>query len=250
VLAPGDRLLMVEEEHDNRDGYSVSPVHLWSVATGQRLCSFDYQGTFPRIAAVAPDGRTFVGDWEDCFMIWNASSCEMMERGAPCAHGDKVYVDAGETVAFIVERGREPTLYTMGISSGDVREVFGTGGTSVEGSLLPFPDGERLAVANRTYMMVRNLTSGELLWSHQHDRPSSHFMALSPDGNLLAVCTGNGVVQVWDLTTQASWWCRPLDYFNHSEWLSEWFVPGSICDLEFGLVPAWQDNSFDQRLPS
>jgi len=249
VLAPGDRLLMVEEEHDNRDGYSVSPVHLWSVATGQRLCSFDYQGTFPRIAAVAPDGRTFVGDWEDCFMIWNASSCEMMERGAPCAHGDKVYVDAGETVVFLKELGKGPTIHTYSVFSPVVRLVF-TSGRIRMGALLPFPDGERLAVTNRWYVMVRNLTSGEQLWSLFLERPFDKAVAVSPDGNLLAVCTGNGVVQVWDLTTQASWWCRPLDYFNHSEWLSEWFVPGSICDLEFGLVPAWQDNSFDQRLPS
>jgi len=246
VLAPGDRLLMVEEEHDNRDGYSVSPVHLWSVATGQRLCSFDYQGTFPRIAAVAPDGRTFVGDWEDCFMIWNASSCEMMERGAPCAHGDKVYVDAGETVAFIGLLGSrtEPTLYTLSISSGDILEVFQSGRISTDGALLLFPDGERLAVATRWYVMVRNLTSGEQLWSLFLERPFDKAVAVSPDGNLLAACTGNGLVKVWDLTTQASCWCRPGDYFNHSE------MRGFGCTLEFGLVPAWQDNSFDQRLPS
>ncbi len=78
------------------------------------------------------------------------------------------------------------------------------------------PRGDRFAVWGCSVgLEMRKADSGELLFEARHDSGFLHDVQFSPDGRLVATCSSDHTVRIWDTTTGAS--AGPA--LNHSGWV-------------------------------
>lgn len=234
MLSGGFRLLTLELGNDN-DMEEVDLARIWSVDSGRLHCTAP---PLSPVTAVARDGRTFAGLLAAHHVILSTSSCEVSYSLVPNLRlWDAGYIDDGDLFAVIAHDGM---VLQWNISTGAPLPIFGASFPDTFPSMLPFPDGVRVATFDDGNVMVWNSTSGNMLLNLRHTlRFALWSAAVSLDGRLLAVCNATGAVDIWDLVTGASTQFRPAGVF----------FDRPVCYLEFGLVPGWELNSFPLAWP-
>jgi WD40 repeat protein len=205
AVSPDGKVLAV----DSADGF----LHLWSVATGEKLRHIDTQhGLFgwrhSVVLAFSPDGRTLAA-WgtENAIRFWDVRTGK--ERAAPDAHRGTVC-----TVAFsadgrsIATAGEDRRVRLWSPSDGRPQRSLSPPKSVYEIRSVAFsPNGRTLAgTGDHDAIHHWRIGDGTALPSlHAKDTSYVHEVAFAPDGRILATAdsrtTGTGSVILWDSDT-------------------------------------------------
>jgi len=170
---------------------------IWDVPRGEERCLL--RGISVSVARPFPDGsRLLTATYLDRRpMVWNASSCALLLQ---LAHPHIVLDIAvlGEALTTVDING---IIFIWGKDSGLLqRRLAEPMAFDPPYSLLPFPDGQRLAMVYRSQLLIWNVTSGVALHNISHAAIES--VAIAPCGDVIATCSDVRAA-AWDTQTGA-----------------------------------------------
>jgi DNA-binding SARP family transcriptional activator/WD40 repeat protein len=211
-------------------GFFASPLQLHDAASGQ-LTGTLFKGVVDGTIAASPDGRLIAAGSQDRGVgIWNLQMGKRIARltGVPGGY-DLSWSPAGNLVAA----DTLTAVQLWNVSDPSHPHLLTDIPTANPGSLnylLFTPDGRRLVTAadgKRTISMI-NIADRRAIWSTTISDATHYQVALSPDGNTVAINSGHpsqGRLTLLDATTGALLRSVPLQsyggvaYLHHGQWL-------------------------------
>jgi WD40 repeat protein len=182
------RVAVAEQNYVNSAAFSAdgklvaAELRVWDVASGRVLATFRDQQAANDFTASSipifptPDGRQVITVEKEGIRIWEISS--------------------GKEVRWAVRS----KIHNEAVALSPDGRLLATGGVVVRGE-------ERRAVQFDPAIRIWELASGKEVATLEGHEESTHGLAFSPDGKLLASCSGSSqtindqTVRVWDLTT-------------------------------------------------
>jgi WD40 repeat protein len=190
---------------------------LVDIRTGKsRSLRTAYRGNAASTVAFSPDGKmlaTGSGEFGEDFRVrlWDVTTDkelhpELQEPGGRAGGSFKIAVPAdGKTVVTMGSHwNSESPIKTWDAVTGRLlREMEGPNNTSMAIS----PDGKILASCTRDlkyyqwWILLRDLSTGEVIRKWSLDRAEPRLLAFSPDGRVLASAGWQNALILWDATT-------------------------------------------------
>ncbi|MFN8440614.1 MAG: BTAD domain-containing putative transcriptional regulator [Caldilineaceae bacterium] len=178
-------------------------VRLWSVATGQQICSLPGPSPFARRCAFSPDGRWLAGVYLDqTICLWAMDG----QADYPLHHTMRAHTSIVETLLFspdsrtLFSSGWDNQLCRWDVQCGSLQTTWLTQPVCTE--LAIHPDGQFLAAGGGDHVIrLRDAETGQV-FSEWHDH--SHVIAaldFSCDGRLLASASHDNSIRLWDVAT-------------------------------------------------
>jgi WD40 repeat protein len=184
-----------------------STVRLWDAVTGEPCATLPHPGIV-RALAFGPDGTWLVSgsDGDDRLRFWDVATGSIRKeiRGPGGSRGIVVVSPDGKRVAATALRpagGYHLAVYDVG---------SGTPLFTAEGAALAYsPDGRWLAVreADEKMVILRDARSYEVAARFRGHADGVNSAAFSADDRLLATCSSDRTVRVWQIDSGA---CRVL----------------------------------------
>lgn len=188
-------------------------VSIWDVVTGKESHSWTYIGALPpdqRVVSFATSSRwvAFVGSDFHEIKLCDSESGQVMHT----LKADRLPV----CLDFNARGTRLFGLFNVGRGEGEVRIWDVTTGAAISHGLngtvdycvsaALSPDGSRIALGSvRGRVTVRDVATGDLLFTLEGPTDSARCLRFGPDGTRLAAAANGGLqVKVWDVTSSAA----------------------------------------------
>ena len=202
----GQRLASASGDHDWDEGKNemiIKPgadqVHLWDVATRQRILSLKSPSGFGGKVAFSPDGKHLVTDSQDGMIrIWDAGTGQEVRsfQGHTSAVGNLAFSPDGKVVVF----GTANEIKLCDVATG--KELLNSKFLgNMAGGIKFSPDGKRLAASNGGVVNVLNTTDGKVLLELKGHTAYCIGVTFSPNGKWLASGSWDNTAKLWDAST-------------------------------------------------
>ncbi|MFJ2239723.1 translation initiation factor IF-2 N-terminal domain-containing protein [Streptomyces sp. NPDC087859] len=176
-------------------GAHLDGVRLWDPTTGEEVRSFGYPASSLKAVAFSPDGQLLAGAHLDGVQLWDPTTGEEV-RFLPGWASSLSFSPDGSVLAGAGTRLAEGAAHVWDVRTGQlVRTLTGHNASQAVFSA----DGRLLASvgesAGEHSVQLWDALSGEPLWT-QPDHAVIRAVVFSPDSDLLATASDNGVVRV------------------------------------------------------
>jgi WD40 repeat protein len=176
-------------------------VRLWDVATGQELFPGQGNDTAPRALAYSPDGRLLASADDGTLRLWDPMTGALL-RALPQASTTSLAFSADGK--GLIAGSRDGTVRLRDAATG--KEISCVKGDAASRSVVLSPDGKVIATIGEHGNITRLWRSdtGKTVWRIEGDGSTNGmagYIALSPDGNLLAVGGVEQDVTLYDIRT-------------------------------------------------
>lgn len=178
-------------------------VHLWQIATGQRLDTLQSFNNHIYAVDVSHDGTLVAsGGADGSICLWQLNTGQLVQllRG----HSRSVYSIAfNPNGSMLASAGRETSIRLWDIATGQTIRVL-TGHSDDVEALQFSPDGARLISASRDgTLRLWDATTGQPLRILRGHTDQVRACALGPGGNLLVSGGHDRTVRLWDVRSAA-----------------------------------------------
>jgi WD40 repeat protein len=180
-------------------------VRLWDAKTGEPCATLSHPGVV-RTLAFGPDSRWLVtaSDRDDRLYIWDVATARVRKE-IPCPH---TYI-----VTLAVSSDGRRVAAWQGYANSHLNVYDVTSGEQLfaaDGGVLAYsPDGRWLAglAADNKTVLLRDARTHERAARFEGHKNLVYSAAFSPDSRLLATCSGDSAVRLWQVDSGA---CREL----------------------------------------
>ncbi len=172
-------------------------LRLWDVASGQLRSTIKGNEIYVGSVVFSPDGKKVVtGSADEFVRVWNVENGALLstlECSHPYStHKNLAFVSGGERI--ISNGGSDGFVYTWDANSGD---LLSTHTIPDLVSLMFAPDGKYFYASTNDQVDLCDAESGEIIKSVNDFSSWIYDLAISPDGNILAVASGKDPLKLW-----------------------------------------------------
>jgi WD40 repeat protein/serine/threonine protein kinase len=186
--------------------------YLWAQSRPNEL--FILPTNYSSAARHSPDGRLLAvaGGTDGIVSVWEADSQRRLKsiQASPTDVAGLAFSPDGKTLATASRFADKEKVKLWDVESGRLQAVLLPDNRQEAGCVSFSPDGQRLiTIASTAYtkgipseVRVWDVASRRQLFELAVDGSFSRSCSLSPDGQMLAIGDGDGLVRVWDLKIQ------------------------------------------------
>ncbi len=171
-------------------------VQLWRVSVGMRINNFPNAGTR---AVISPSGNWLVSAHNSVVYLWRIADESLWCSLKGHTH-DVVWMVFSPDEQILATAALDMTVKLWQVADGTLLETLEEGIGAVRSGMAFSPDRKLLAIgsAGTDTLRLWSVSGGTLLHRLKEPDGSIVSVAFSPDGGLLAVGTGDGLVHIWD----------------------------------------------------
>jgi WD40 repeat protein len=170
---------------------------LWDVASGQLRRTIKGHQFAVQSIAFSPDGKKLAtGSLDEFVRVWNAASGALLTTlegsSSYSTQKDLAFISGGERL--VSNGGSNGFVYTWDANNGELLSTHTIPGLV---SLMFAPDGKTFYARTDDEVDLCAAESGEIIKSIKDFSARVYDLALSPDGNTLAVVSGEDPLKLW-----------------------------------------------------
>ncbi|MBD2770559.1 serine/threonine-protein kinase [Iningainema tapete] len=175
-------------------------IKLWSLVTGQEICTFNGHDSRINVLAISSNGQTLVSGSEDkTIKLWNLGTGQeirSLREISPRFHAFALSKD-GKVLAT---GNDDHTIKLWNLTTGQVRTLFGH--SFAVHSVAITPDGKTLASGSFDQTIrLWNLTTGQHIRTLTGHSDKVSFVTVSSNGQILASASFDKTIKLWNLAT-------------------------------------------------
>lgn len=220
AVSPNGKLLATTD--------SYGKIHLWRIADGQQILSWNAHIGWVRSLAFSPDGKTVISGSEDATVkLWDVSTgqCRQLLRGHT---GWILFVafSSYSNTTLLASCSEDTTVKLWDFSTGKCYQTL-RGHTSYVCYVAFSPDGKTLASSSfdRT-VKLWDITTGQCLKTLQGHQEVVGFVTFISDGQSLISASEDEKIKVWNVQTGQ---CERTLPGGQNDWIW-WSAVALSCD--------------------
>ncbi|NET25313.1 NACHT domain-containing protein [Okeania sp. SIO1I7] len=191
AFTPDSKLLATGDESGK--------IHLWQVADGKKLLTWEGHTHIVRSIKFAADGQTLVSASSDkTVKFWDMTSSKCL-KSLSIDPNFVFYTALSPNLKILATGSIDGTTQLWDIGNGKCLATL-EGHTSWINRIVFSPDGEILATASKdTNIKLWNITNGECLASLSDHEEEVWGIVFSPDGQVLASGSADFTIKLWNI---------------------------------------------------
>ncbi|MDX2243589.1 MAG: NB-ARC domain-containing protein [Leptolyngbyaceae cyanobacterium bins.302] len=174
-------------------------LHLWQVADGKQLLTFQGHGSWVFCVSFSPDGQTIASSSEDSTIcLWDVASGECLKTLK--GHANSVYsVSFSSDGRTLASSSEDATVRLWDVASGRCLRTL-EGHIGRVWSVCFSPDGQTIASgSNDTTIRSWNVQDGQCLNVLHGHETWIWSVRFSPNGQTIASCDNDGIIRLWNV---------------------------------------------------